>query len=115
MTGQRRCHYCGEADVALTRDHIVPRARGGIDSSWNLVDSCVPCNLAKGKAMPTCTCSRCTKALAQWISGVRGPTRAQQRSARPSPPGMEDIPPDLACLSPAMRDLLMRRRRSESQ
>jgi hypothetical protein len=115
MTGQRRCHYCGEANVKLTRDHIVPRARGGVNSSWNVVYSCVPCNLAKGEAMPTCACVRCTWAFAQWVSGVRGPTRAQQRGPRPSPTRAEDIPPDLACLSPAMRDLLMRRRRLESQ
>jgi len=115
MTGDRRCHYCGETDVVLTRDHIVPRARGGVDSSWNLVDSCVPCNLAKGKDMPTCECSHCVKALAQWNAGMRGPTRAQARGYRHSTSPPPDIPSDLARLSPAMRDLLMRRRRSESQ
>jgi hypothetical protein len=119
MTGKRQCHYCGVKGVPLTRDHIVPRARGGVDKSWNVVDSCEPCNFSKGKKLPTCTCDRCAKALARWAAGERGLTRAQARVCQPFiPSGLnpeEGVPPDLACFSPAMRDLLMRRRRTESR
>ncbi|MCI0706814.1 MAG: HNH endonuclease [Ignavibacteriae bacterium] len=47
-----RCQYCGRADVPLTVDHILPKARGG-DESWeNLVCACVRCNNKKGDRTP---------------------------------------------------------------
>ena len=55
-----RCHYCGHK--ATTKDHIVPRARGGKDARWNLVDACFPCNNAKADAWPTCGCTTCLHA-----------------------------------------------------
>ncbi len=47
-----RCQYCGRADVPLTVDHIIPRARGGDDSWENLVCACVRCNNRKGDQTP---------------------------------------------------------------
>lgn len=41
------CIYCGRGDVALTRDHKVPIARGGTDYIENLVPACIECNSAK--------------------------------------------------------------------
>lgn len=41
------CIYCGSHEQ-LTLDHILPRARGGPDSSDNAVWVCQPCNSAKG-------------------------------------------------------------------
>jgi hypothetical protein len=65
------CHYCGcplanfwagqvkdLGDGSVTapdgfrwpeRDHVMPRARGGSNYIGNLVLTCGPCNLAKGK------------------------------------------------------------------
>lgn len=106
MSKPGRCHYCGAIDVPLTRDHIVPRRRGGADRPWNIVSACGPCNTRKGHKMPTCTCSRCLWALVQWYAGVRTPSRTAQSLPQPKP---LELPPDLACLSPAMRDLLLRR------
>lgn len=48
------CQYCGRHRSALrgrqflTRDHIVPRARGGQNGWDNVVTACSPCNNRKG-------------------------------------------------------------------
>lgn len=43
----KRCCYCG-ADGRLSLDHLLPRARGGLDSADNLVWACRSCNSSKG-------------------------------------------------------------------
>lgn len=47
MAHPHSCCYCG-AVCALSRDHLVPRLRGGADEADNLVWACRPCNSAKG-------------------------------------------------------------------
>lgn len=42
-----RCVYCG-SDKEVSVDHIFAKARGGSDSSDNLVCSCKSCNSSKG-------------------------------------------------------------------
>lgn len=51
-----RCQYCGldgmenfENSLVMSVDFVVPRARGGKKSASNLVASCRPCNLIKGR------------------------------------------------------------------
>lgn len=49
-----RCAYCGRA-IELrdaTRDHVVPRCRGGEDSWMNLVLACKRCNHIKADRTP---------------------------------------------------------------
>ncbi len=48
------CQYCGARPGArgLNVDHVVPRSRGGRDTWDNLVISCHPCNLRKGRRTP---------------------------------------------------------------
>jgi hypothetical protein len=76
--GSRRefmCHYCNSYMKPLTRDHIIPRSRGGTNYSWNLVPACRPCNHAKGQKLPTCKCAFCQNAIDQhwqWIMEHRG-------------------------------------------
>lgn len=45
------CQYCGrnvkEDKVKLHVDHIIPRNKGGLDISENLITSCSDCNLGK--------------------------------------------------------------------
>lgn len=43
------CAYCGKlfSDLHLTRDHIVPRSRGGEDRWTNVVTACESCNHRK--------------------------------------------------------------------
>lgn len=44
------CCYCGaqKRPEQLTRDHIVPISRGGLDIWKNVVTACKPCNQRKG-------------------------------------------------------------------
>lgn len=52
------CMYCGRhrselrARQFLTRDHILPRARGGANTWQNVVTSCSPCNNRKRDRLP---------------------------------------------------------------
>ncbi len=39
------CHYCG--DPAASRDHVVPKSRGGRNDPLNIVPACLPCNQLK--------------------------------------------------------------------
>ena len=47
------CMYCGEAfdHRQLTRDHIVPRSKGGKNTWSNVVAACKRCNHAKGNKL----------------------------------------------------------------
>jgi 5-methylcytosine-specific restriction endonuclease McrA len=49
-----RCQYCGRpaTERALNIDHVLPRARGGLDSWDNLVTACQSCNRRKGERTP---------------------------------------------------------------
>lgn len=58
-----KCHYCKVNSKRLTKDHIVPRSRAGVDEQHNVVFACQPCNSAKGEDWPTCTCSKCQRAI----------------------------------------------------
>ncbi len=45
------CAYCGvpPTDVRLlTRDHLVPQARGGVNALRNIAPACARCNVEKG-------------------------------------------------------------------
>jgi 5-methylcytosine-specific restriction endonuclease McrA len=49
-----QCQYCGKQPPVrdLNIDHVVPKCRGGADTWENLVTSCRPCNLRKGRKTP---------------------------------------------------------------
>jgi len=48
------CQYCGEPFSArhLTRDHVIPRSRGGKDGWTNVAASCFVCNNKKRNRTP---------------------------------------------------------------
>lgn len=52
------CQYCGKHSSELrgrqflTRDHILPTSRGGLNAWDNVVTSCSPCNNRKGSRTP---------------------------------------------------------------
>lgn len=48
------CLYCGQqfSPAQLTRDHIIPRSRGGKDDWTNVATACARCNHAKGAKTP---------------------------------------------------------------
>jgi 5-methylcytosine-specific restriction endonuclease McrA len=41
------CAYCGASDKPLTREHIIPLARGGRHSIGNILPVCGSCNYSK--------------------------------------------------------------------
>ena len=48
------CQYCG-ARISLntgTRDHVIPRSRGGADTLGNVVAACTTCNTVKDNRTP---------------------------------------------------------------
>ncbi len=51
---RRVCAYCGDhcAEDDLTREHIVPTSRGGLDSWMNCITACRACNGHKGNRLP---------------------------------------------------------------
>jgi len=57
-----RCHYCGRkvGAAALTMDHVVPVARGGLSVKNNLVPVCKQCNNEKK-----------SKLLQEWLDDYR--------------------------------------------
>jgi 5-methylcytosine-specific restriction endonuclease McrA len=38
-------------EVLMTKDHIIPKSKGGIDDISNYQTMCEPCNMAKGNKM----------------------------------------------------------------
>lgn len=44
-----RCVYCGSSED-LTLDHVHPKARGGHDTTRNVVPACLSCNQSKGSS-----------------------------------------------------------------
>lgn len=48
------CLYCGNtfSNRELTRDHVIPRSRGGTDCWSNVVTCCLRCNHQKGARTP---------------------------------------------------------------
>ena len=46
------CVYCG-SEKNLVRDHLVPRARGGLDIEENIVRACKRCNSSKNDKLPS--------------------------------------------------------------
>ena len=55
---QYRCQYCGRMQVdlkpreQLTRDHLIPISRGGLNDWNNVVTACSPCNTRKANRLP---------------------------------------------------------------
>ena len=45
------CQYCGNTKN-LTIDHVIPRAKGGLNTWENVVIACEPCNNRKGNRTP---------------------------------------------------------------
>ena len=50
-----KCLYCGEhfTPLQLSRDHVVPTSRGGVNKWENVVAACRRCNQRKGDALLT--------------------------------------------------------------
>jgi HNH endonuclease len=53
-----RCAYCGKSSERLTKDHMVPLARGGIHDVSNIVPACLSCNTSK--------CARTVEEYYEW-------------------------------------------------
>lgn len=51
------CVYCGD-NSRLTVDHVIPKSRGGSNTTTNLVTCCFYCNSAKGADSVEVFCRR---------------------------------------------------------
>ena len=47
-----RCAYCGQDNLSLTQDHVIPLSRGGNHTISNIVPACQVCNSRKGARTP---------------------------------------------------------------
>ena len=65
------CHYCKVAPGS-TRDHIIPKSRGGPTARWNIVAACSRCNHRKANKWPECTCQKCKQAVWRYDALMRG-------------------------------------------
>ena len=79
------CAYCGHhlhLDE-LTREHIVPTSRGGLDSWMNCITACRPCNGRKGNRLPR---------RPTWpaLPALRAQPARGHDPARPAHPGRPD-------------------------
>ena len=45
------CAYCGKSNAKLTKDHVIPVSKGGVNTIDNIVPACWPCNYSK-RALP---------------------------------------------------------------
>lgn len=65
------CHYCGSSSE--TRDHVVPKALGGKNGTYNAVPCCLNCNQEKADEWPTCPCEFCDNARERFATYDDGP------------------------------------------
>lgn len=47
-----RCVYCGVLTKKITKDHVLPKSRGGAGDKSNIVWACFPCNQVKNDRTP---------------------------------------------------------------
>ena len=60
------CYYCGLPlydAVAIHIDHLIPKAKGGVDDKYNLVLTCNFCNMAK--------CDHELPTFLNWLKHIR--------------------------------------------
>lgn len=65
-----RCTYCGRVSKNLTKDHVIPRSKGGSNDTDNIVLACANCNEVKADRTPV-----------QWCRSILEFRRKQNRTA----------------------------------
>jgi 5-methylcytosine-specific restriction endonuclease McrA len=53
-----RCAYCLKKSEYLTKDHFIPRSKGGGAGTKNIVPCCEECNLKKDNSHPKNWCNK---------------------------------------------------------
>jgi hypothetical protein len=93
------CHYCGmelffnpppgKEALRPTRDHVVARARGGLDERWNRQWACAACNIKKADSWSdawsgACFCAFCMRTRRRhWeMLGIRNPNPPKRYDRR---------------------------------
>lgn len=51
-TNRRHFNLYAEDGTLITKDHIIPKSKGGLDRVSNMQPMCYPCNKAKGSTCP---------------------------------------------------------------
>ena len=75
MRNRNRCAVCGrrgDASDPITRGHIIPRAHGGSDETWNIQPEHLSCNQERGTRW---TRGDSAKAVARLAARSVSPTR----------------------------------------
>lgn len=72
---QRTCAYCGQGQVPLQIEHIVPRAKGGSDRVANLTLACQECNQSKGNRDVQEFLANKPEVLASLLAQTKAPLR----------------------------------------
>jgi 5-methylcytosine-specific restriction endonuclease McrA len=55
---KNRCAYCLRSSVKLTRDHFIPKSKGGKNIARNIVAACEKCNKEKADYHPKDWCDK---------------------------------------------------------
>lgn len=71
----RTCSYCGQGQLPLQIDHIVPRAKAGSDRVANLTLACQACNQAKGNQDVREFLAHKPEVLARVLAQAKAPLR----------------------------------------
>lgn len=60
-----KCAYCDK--MATTWDHVIALHRGGTDFAWNMIPSCLICNIQKGTKAPDLSIGICRPDVEAYI------------------------------------------------
>ncbi len=69
LTG-RKCAYCGDKNVRLEVEHILPKAKGGSSRPDNLTMACRPCNAKKGNLVGDALEAKCGEKFAKKVKSA---------------------------------------------
>lgn len=126
-----KCHYCG--GNGRTKDHIIPKALHGPDATWNIINACHDCNLAKGHltyevfmgtdTLPQQCIDAGFRTTGQWVDQLREylakfktkiPSAARMREIRSQTEHLRSMPVPVPTLPPPVPPAPPKTRKSKA-